>query len=183
MVLPLCLSTKTFSKTHKTISSAWVRKDRSGMHYTVEPIFFPVSDCLESRNLDCPSCDIYTLSIRNLPPPLPGVCTPQFSRNSRISHRGFAVELSSRLIAEAWPWAAASDSTSGNKQPALEGSGVASEDPTPNQPSSMDAGGKTMLDLVVARAWDRAPTVRQVDSQHSLAFPLFVTLNITPVLF
>lgn len=81
----------------------------------------------------------------SIPSPPLGNQMPQFSRNSRISHRGFAVDLSSRLITEAWPWVSSEDVGEG-----------------PRGVDSKDGGGRMMLDLVVARAWDRAPTVRRV---------------------
>lgn len=108
-------------------------------------------------------------------PPAGPIVSTQFSRNARITHRGFAVELSSRLLAEAWPWESNSgvDSPgggerngSGGRSPVsptagdvvpVEGNGDAGE----SSPGVLaDGGGKTMLDVVVARAWDRAPTVR-----------------------
>lgn len=89
--------------------------------------------------------------------PLPfGDQMPQFSRNSRISHRGFAVDLSSRLITEAWPWVGSEDVGEG-----------------PRGVDSKDGGGRLMLDLVVARAWDRAPTVRQVYLPVGLRFMFY----------
>eukprot|EP00903_Cladosiphon_okamuranus_P012149 g11397.t1 len=77
----------------------------------------------------------------------------KLSRSAKIVHRGFAVELSSRLLTEAWPWA---NKNNGNGEIATPG---ASPSPSPGL-AVVDAGGKTMLGLVVARAADTAPTVR-----------------------
>lgn len=79
----------------------------------------------------------------------------QLSRSAKVVHRGFAVELSSRLLAEAWTWANNNDS--GNGDVATPG---ASPSPSPGL-AFVDAGGKAMLGLVVARAADTAPTVRR----------------------
>lgn len=85
----------------------------------------------------------------------------QLSRSAKILHRGFSVELSSRLLTEDWPWA-----TDGRSS--ADGSGERSAISTPrangdadgSSPCLTDGGGRTMLDLVVARAADTAPTVR-----------------------
>lgn len=98
----------------------------------------------------------------------------QFSRSARILHRGFAVELSSRLLTEDWPWGATlhSDTITGNNDeendavratdstPATRSSPTGDGDVASASPGLQDRGGKTMLGLVVSRAGDSAPTVR-----------------------
>lgn len=67
------------------------------------------------------------------------------------------MELSSRLVTESWPWASSNKSD--------HGSVIGDGDPASPSPSpvvgAVDAGGKAMLGLVVARAADTAPTVRR----------------------
>lgn len=77
-------------------------------------------------------------------------------------HRGFAVELSSRLLTKPWPWANGKDN--GNDVGVVGNGDVAclSANPTTTPGVTIvDAGGKTMLGLLVARAADTAPTVRR----------------------
>eukprot|EP00752_Nemacystus_decipiens_P008134 g7274.t1 len=83
----------------------------------------------------------------------------KLSRSAKILHRGFAVELSSRLLTEGWPWVSSNDNNSNGNSNGGVASPGASPSPSPG-PVVVDAGGKTMLGLVVARAADTAPTVR-----------------------
>ena len=65
------------------------------------------------------------------------------------------MELSSRLLTESWPWASSNSDDNGD----VATPGAA---PSPSSgPGVVDAGGKAMLGLVVARAADTAPTVRR----------------------
>lgn len=83
------------------------------------------------------------------------------------------MEVSSRLLTEAWPWVVKSRTDHSNKEAndATDGQSpisnpvvVSSSNETRlagvSSPSLQDGGGKTVLNLVVARAVDRAPTVR-----------------------
>ncbi|CAM9107694.1 unnamed protein product [Ectocarpus sp. 4 AP-2014] len=85
----------------------------------------------------------------------------KLSRSSKIVHRGFSVELSSRLLTEDWPWATEdSSSADGSGERAVVSTPRANGDADGPSPCLADGGGSTMLDLVVARAADTAPTVR-----------------------
>ncbi|CBJ30347.1 conserved unknown protein [Ectocarpus siliculosus] len=85
----------------------------------------------------------------------------KLSRSAKIVHRGFSVELSSRLLTEDWPWATDdSSSADGSGEGAAVSTPRANGDADGPSPCLTDGGGRTMLDLVVARAADTAPTVR-----------------------
>ncbi|CAM9604187.1 unnamed protein product, partial [Ectocarpus sp. 12 AP-2014] len=85
----------------------------------------------------------------------------KLSRSAKIVHRGFSVELSCRLLTEDWPWATDdSRSADGSGEGSAVSTPCANGDGDGPSPCLTDGGGRTMLDLVVARAADTAPTVR-----------------------
>ncbi|CAM9823437.1 unnamed protein product, partial [Laminaria digitata] len=81
----------------------------------------------------------------------------KLSRSAKIAHRCVAVELSARLLTETWPWVSRGGVEGGQSSPTSPSGPGAVET---SSPGSGDGGGMAMLGLVVARAGDRAPTVR-----------------------